>query len=291
MREQQATLPGGTPKNACGGCTVLNNVPGGACGICGAGRLTCNGLDEIICDGEMGQNVCGGCNVIQGKKGEKCGNCGTLACSGTDQLVCIEKPNNVCGGCQPLANSPGQKCGACGEWVCTADKKLACDDPGAQACAVVRFIAMGDTGEANDAQYRVAAGAQARCDRAGGCDGFIMLGDNIYDTGAVGPMDRQLTEKIDEPYANLKKGPPPEAGEEDTRARMPLYVSLGNHDLGGAGINSVQVQAYLGYARNNDWFYYPSEFWHPAGGPCTPHFTTYESPRLWHTRRHVHASG
>ena len=91
---------------------------------------------------------------------------------------------------------------------------------------------MGDTGEANDAQYRVSESAQRRCDEAGGCSGFLMLGDNIYDTGPTSPMDVQLTDKIDLPYANLKFGAPPAPGEMDGRARMPIYVSLGNHDFG-----------------------------------------------------------
>jgi len=175
--------------------------------------------------------------------------------------VCAEEALNACGGCNPLTGAPGDPCGECGALRCDERRLLTCDDLGAAACRVTRLIAMGDTGEANEAQYRVAAAAQARCDRAGGCDGFLMLGDNIYDTGPQSAMDEQLTTKIDLPYAQLKRGAPPAEGEPDARPRLPIYASLGNHDLGGAGLNSAQVQHYVSYARAHEWFYYPSEWW------------------------------
>ncbi|QDG50323.1 hypothetical protein FIV42_06120 [Persicimonas caeni] len=131
---------------------------------------------------------------------------------------------------------------------------------------VTRFIVMGDTGEGNPEQLRVAQGAQARCDRAGGCDGFLMLGDNIYDTGPESATDPQFTTKVDEPYRGLKLGPPPADGEPDNRERMPIYVSLGNHDLGGAGLNRDLIQHYIDYAAQNDWFYFPSAWWEKKVG-------------------------
>lgn len=131
---------------------------------------------------------------------------------------------------------------------------------------VTRFIVMGDTGEGNAEQLRVAQGAQARCDRAGGCDGFLMLGDNIYDTGPESATDPQFTSKIDEPYRDLKAGAPPADGEPDTRERMPIYVSLGNHDLGGAGLNRSLIDHYIDYAAQNDWFYFPSAWWEKKVG-------------------------
>ena len=256
---------GGSPLNACGGCQSLNEVPNTACGECGQGVWTCNGTETITCDGSRERNVCGGCAEIQGSLDAPCGQCGVLICDGQDALFCEERPRNECGSCGPLEHELGSSCGECGTWVCS-DGALSCDDRGEAACRVNRLILMGDTGEASETQYRVAAGAQRRCDRAGGCDGFVMLGDNIYDIGAQSAMDQQLTDKIDLPYANLKLGPPPAEGEEDLRPRMPIYVSLGNHDLGGAGLNSAQVQYYLAYARSHDWFYYPSEYWeHKVG--------------------------
>lgn len=129
------------------------------------------------------------------------------------------------------------------------------------APTITRFIVMGDTGEGNDAQRRIALGAQARCDRAGGCDGFLMLGDDIYDSGPDSADDPQFTTKVDEPYRVLKKGAPPADGQPDNRERMPIYASLGNHDLGGAGLNRDLIQHYLDYAQTHDWFYLPSAWW------------------------------
>lgn len=131
---------------------------------------------------------------------------------------------------------------------------------------VTRLLVMGDTGEGTDAQKRVAIGAQARCDRGGGCQGFLMLGDNIYDTGPESATDPQFDTKIDQPYEDLKMGPPPQDGQPDNRPRMPIYVTLGNHDLGGAGLNRDLIDHYLEYARQNDWFYFPSAWWETKVG-------------------------
>lgn len=258
---------GGTPKNACGGCQELTESLGGVCGMCEGGRWACDGLDALSCVGGDTTNVCGGCLPIEVPVGASCGQCGVWACEGLELAVCEDPGQNACGGCRALTETIGAECGTCGAWVCDGEDQARCDDPGPELCRVTRFIVMGDTGEANEAQYRVSEAAQARCDRAGGCDGFLMLGDNIYDEGPSSAMDEQLTTKIDLPYANLRKGTPPEEGAEDTRERMPIYVTLGNHDLGGAGLNSSQVQHYISYARANDWFYYPSEFWHLQLGP------------------------
>ena len=254
------TCQGGATTNACGGCNELTETVGSPCGTC-AGAWACSGLDALTCEGERENNVCGGCEELFGSVGAPCGTCGELTCLSSDELSCIDRPPNACGGCEPIEVALGRTCGSCGLWACGERGEVVCEERDPNVCLVTRLILMGDTGEANEAQYRVAAGAQTRCDRAGGCDGFVMLGDNIYDTGAESAMDQQLTEKIDLPYANLKLGPPPAAGEPDQRTRMPIYVSLGNHDLGGAGLNSAQVQHYLDYSDAQSWFYYPEEFW------------------------------
>ncbi len=133
------------------------------------------------------------------------------------------------------------------------------EDSGTPPVEVVRLIVMGDTGEANADQYAVAAAAQTRCNELGGCDGFLMLGDNIYDDGPEENEDSEFTEKIDLPYADLRRGAPPEAGQPDERERMPIYVSLGNHDLGSLGVDSSKVSYYVDYGSDRDWFYFPSE--------------------------------
>lgn len=126
---------------------------------------------------------------------------------------------------------------------------------------LVRLIAVGDTGEASSEQYLVAEGIQHRCNESGGCHGLLMLGDNIYDDGPESADDDEFDTKIDLPYANLRYGAPPEDGEEDLRERLPLYISLGNHDLGGMGLENELIAHYIEYGASRDWFYYPSEWW------------------------------
>lgn len=131
---------------------------------------------------------------------------------------------------------------------------------------VARLILVGDTGEGNETQYAVSAAIGAHCDARSGCDALLLLGDNIYDVGPDSPDDPQLTDYIDLPYAALRQGPPPESGE-DTRPRLPLLCSLGNHDLGGAGLDARLAQHYIDYAARHDWFYFPTRTWEMRVGP------------------------
>jgi tartrate-resistant acid phosphatase type 5 len=81
------------------------------------------------------------------------------------------------------------------------------------------FVALGDTGKGSSGQWEVARAMESFC-RHSGCDFALLLGDNIYDSGASSPTDAQFQSKFEEPYANL---------------RMPFYAVLGNHDYGGGG--------------------------------------------------------
>ena len=83
----------------------------------------------------------------------------------------------------------------------------------------VRFVAIGDAGEGNDAQYAVADVVERVCSEQG-CDFAIYLGDNFYDVGVDSVEDVQFIDKFELPYENLE---------------FPFYVALGNHDYGGAG--------------------------------------------------------
>lgn len=132
---------------------------------------------------------------------------------------------------------------------------------------VVRLILIGDFGEGNEAQYRVAESAARHCDERGGCHALVTLGDNIYDEGPSSADDWQFTEYMDLPYANMRYGPPPAEGEEDTRPRLPMLVSLGNHDLGGAGLDSSLARHFIEYGRDRDWFYFPGRYWDRQLGP------------------------
>jgi tartrate-resistant acid phosphatase type 5 len=82
---------------------------------------------------------------------------------------------------------------------------------------VVRFIAMGDTGEGNQAQRDVAIAIRDLCAQEG-CDFVLLLGDNIYDAGVDGVDDAQWQEKFEIPYMDVD---------------LPFYAVLGNHDYGG----------------------------------------------------------
>ena len=83
----------------------------------------------------------------------------------------------------------------------------------------VNFVAIGDAGEGNDAQFAVADVVEQVCAEKR-CDFAIYLGDNFYDVGVESVDDMQFVEKFEEPYENLD---------------FPFYVALGNHDYGAAG--------------------------------------------------------
>lgn len=81
----------------------------------------------------------------------------------------------------------------------------------------LRFVAMGATGEGNNAQAEVAAAIGRVC-AAESCDLVLLLGDNFFDCGVTGTSDSQFQSKFEFPYAGLD---------------LPFYVALGNHDYGG----------------------------------------------------------
>lgn len=114
----------------------------------------------------------------------------------------------------------------------------------ADAGAPVRFVAMGDTGKGcatpSDGQCRVAEAVRAKCARSG-CDFVVLLGDNIYDSGAESADDPQFQSKFEQPYAGID---------------VPFYVVLGNHDYGagGAGLEYAKADAEIAYsARSKKW--------------------------------------
>lgn len=90
-------------------------------------------------------------------------------------------------------------------------------DGPSQPAKRTRFIAVGDTGEGNADQRRVAVAMRDVC-AARGCDFVLMLGDNIYDEGVSSVTDPQWQTKFEQPYADVE---------------LPFYVALGNHDYGG----------------------------------------------------------
>lgn len=83
---------------------------------------------------------------------------------------------------------------------------------------VIKFIAVGDTGMANDGQYQVANAIKNQCDQAG-CDFVLLLGDNIYNSGVDSVDDFKFDSHFELPYEQID---------------LPFYLVLGNHDYGGA---------------------------------------------------------
>lgn len=118
----------------------------------------------------------------------------------------------------------------------------------------VRFVAIGDTGKGNDGQRAVAAAIVQKC-AAAGCDFAVLLGDNIYDSGASSPDDPQFQTKFEQPYAAVN---------------MPFYVVLGNHDYGGggAGYEFGKAQNEIDYTARSTKWRLPAAYYRMVQGPA-----------------------
>jgi hypothetical protein len=99
-------------------------------------------------------------------------------------------------------------------------------DPGDPGEAF-RFCLTGDTGEGNSDQKAVADALIAD-----GCQAMVIAGDVIYSSGINSSTDSQLTSKFFKPYEALLE-------------RMPIYLTLGNHDYRGS------TQPWLEVAEKN----------------------------------------
>lgn len=128
----------------------------------------------------------------------------------------------------------------------------------------VRFIALGDFGDASVEQYAVAAGMEAVC-ATEGCDFVVTLGDNIYGSGIMGVDDPQWQTKFELPYANLN---------------LPFHGAMGNHDYGGywgerpfgfedegAGNEWEKGQYFVDYTNHSSKWRMPSTFYTLEEGP------------------------
>jgi hypothetical protein len=108
---------------------------------------------------------------------------------------------------------------------------VACEQPvclpesGPPPTPPLRFIAVGDTGDQGGSS---AAGAMAdKCQREG-CDFVLLLGDNIYPSGASSPTDPAFQSAFEGRFAPV---------------HAPFQVVLGNHDYGGNGDGSDYARA------------------------------------------------
>ena len=111
--------------------------------------------------------------------------------------------------------------------VADPDWRVFAPEPPVAAPLLVRFVAMGATGEGNAGQLQVAAAIQAKC-AASGCDFVQLLGNNFYDSGVDSTSDSQWNSKFEVPYADID---------------LPFYAVLGNHDYGNAGAGSDAAKA------------------------------------------------
>jgi hypothetical protein len=121
-------------------------------------------------------------------------------------------------------------------------------DLGGTGAAVVRFVAMGDTGKGNEKQKAVAAAIVTKCAKDG-CDFVQLLGDNIYDSGVSSTSDTQWQDKFEVPYAAIQ---------------LPFWAVLGNHDYGGGGTGNEfgKGQNEVDYTKVSSKWKMPAEYWH-----------------------------
>lgn len=106
---------------------------------------------------------------------------------------------------------------------------------------VVKVLALGDAGEGNIDQYKVAMKMASHCQATPGqgssdCSFVAYLGDNFYNGGVSSPSDSQFITKFEQPYLMLN---------------IPFYIALGNHDYGETGLEFWKPYYQLLYARAN----------------------------------------
>lgn len=117
------------------------------------------------------------------------------------------------------------------------------------AAQVVRFVAIGDTGEGNENQYMVGQAIAELCAQKG-CDFGMLLGDNFYDSGVSSVNDPQFQDKFELPYEDID---------------FPIYIALGNHDYGGNGIgvdfDTKKAQYQVDYTKLSQIWKLPSKYY------------------------------
>lgn len=127
----------------------------------------------------------------------------------------------------------------------------------------VRFVALGDAGEGNEAQIAVGATVASVCEERG-CDFALYLGDNFYDVGVDSPMDAQFQEKFEVPYAPID---------------FPFYITLGNHDYGLLGNDWSKASHQIEYSTISTKWTLPAEFY--SFEQEHVHFVSLDTSRLF----------
>lgn len=125
--------------------------------------------------------------------------------------------------------------------------------PADAASDTVRFVAMGDTGTGEAGQFEVARAVAAKC-KAAGCDFVLLLGDNIYPSGAASKDSPDFESKFELPYRDIS---------------VDFFVVLGNHDYGGRGLGTdfARGQNEVDYTARSKKWKMPASYYRIERGP------------------------
>ena len=107
----------------------------------------------------------------------------------------------------------------------------------------LRFFALGDTGSGDKNQMKVAQWMEDRCQKKGGIDGILLLGDHFYMTGVKSVEDPQWQQKIEKPYG------------KPCLSRSKIFPTFGNHDYKG------NTQAQIQYSAMSSRWFMPYRFY------------------------------
>jgi tartrate-resistant acid phosphatase type 5 len=128
------------------------------------------------------------------------------------------------------------------------------------------FLAVGDTGKANEGQFQVGRAMGAECARIR-CQFATLLGDNFYDTGVESPTDPQFVNKFERPYEPVN---------------VPFYIALGNHDYGAQANQWVKGDYQIAYAATHPKFILPSHYYKFEQDNAL--FIVLDTSRLFHNK-------
>jgi hypothetical protein len=216
----------GAGRNDCGGLEQLSGSVGGPCGVCGDGRLACDGRDALTCrGGAAGQNACGGCAPLAGEPDETCGTCGGVwQCDPeADRVVCSQPSRNACGGCSPLSGGPGDTCPE-GVAFCEDASSLGCGPPSLNDCGGRGSLDArpGSTcGACGDGVYVCAGREQVvcvdatplnacgSCERLSGQPGSVCAFNHTWQCGSDGNVEcrlSRLTRVVDDGGGTVQLG-------------------------------------------------------------------------------------
>jgi tartrate-resistant acid phosphatase type 5 len=123
----------------------------------------------------------------------------------------------------------------------------------------VKFVAMGDTGKANEGQVLVAKAVEEKCLKDG-CDFVLLLGDNIYDSGVDSVQDPQWQKKFEVPYADLDLVFRPALGNHDNGSLVVFGIPITNLG-GGAGMEFGRGDIQVDYSAYSEKWDMPARYY------------------------------